>query len=106
MGFVVIATLIFSLVEGAFILPAHIAHSQALKKNGKKQSWSIGSFFNKVAYFFNKILNFLRDTFYLPFFKLCVRNTTLVFLGFVFIVFMCFWGVSTGFVKSTFFPSI
>ena len=31
MGFVVIGTLIFSLIEGAFILPAHIAHSKALK---------------------------------------------------------------------------
>jgi len=106
MGFVVIATLIFSLVEGAFILPAHIAHSQALKKVNQKKGWSISSFFNKVAYFFNKILNFLRDTFYLPFFKFCVKNTTIVFFGFVFIVFICYWGVSSGFVKSTFFPSI
>ena len=105
MGFVVIATLIFSLVEGAFILPAHIAHSRALnKKNNNK--WSIGSFFNKVAYFFNKILNFFRDKYYLPFYKFCVRNTTIVFFSFVFIVGICFWGVSTGFVKSTFFPSI
>ena len=31
MGFVVIGTLIFSLIEGAFILPTHIAHSKALK---------------------------------------------------------------------------
>ena len=67
MGFVVIATLIFSLVEGAFILPAHIAHSRALNKNNNNK-WSIGSFFNKVAYFFNKILNFFRDKYYLPFY--------------------------------------
>ena len=105
MGFVVIATLIFSLVEGAFILPAHIAHSRALNKRNNNK-WSIGSFFNKVAYFFNKILNFFRDKYYLPFYKFCVRNTTIVFFSFVFIVGICFWGVSTGFVKSTFFPSI
>lgn len=37
MGFVVIATLLFSLVECAFILPAHIAHSRALKKKSKKR---------------------------------------------------------------------
>ena len=31
MGFVVIGTLIFSLIEGVLILPTHIAHSKALK---------------------------------------------------------------------------
>ena len=37
MGFVVIVTLIFSLVEGAFILPAHIAYSKALDKKQKEK---------------------------------------------------------------------
>ena len=51
-------------------------------------------------------MKFFRDKYYLPFYKFCVRNTTIVFFSFVFIVGICFWGVSTGFVKSTFFPSI
>ena len=38
MGFVVIVTLIFSLIEGAFILPAHIAYSKALDKKTKKKN--------------------------------------------------------------------
>ena len=37
MGFVVIVTLIFSLVEGAFILPAHIAYSKALWTKNKRK---------------------------------------------------------------------
>ena len=43
MGFVVIVTLIFSLVEGAFILPAHIAYSKALDKIQKKINYQFTS---------------------------------------------------------------
>ena len=55
MGFVVITTLIFSLVEGAFILPAHIAYSKALDKNIKK---------NKLSVYFNQKINHLRYEYY------------------------------------------
>ena len=57
MGFVVIVTLIFSLVEGAFILPAHIAYSKSLDKKQRK---------NKLSIFFNNIINSLRDKYYKP----------------------------------------
>jgi len=39
MAFVVIAALIFSFVECAIILPTHVAHSKALKRGGKENSF-------------------------------------------------------------------
>ena len=57
MGFVVIATLVFSLVEGAFILPAHIAYSKALDKNQKP---------NKISIYFNERINSLKNNYYKP----------------------------------------
>jgi len=94
MGFVVIVTLIFSLVEGAFILPAHIAYSKALDKNQKK---------NKISIFFNKIINNLRDKYYKPLLKLFLKKIYLGYLFFIglFVVFVFLTGV-----KFTFFPAI
>ena len=37
MAIVVILTLVFSLLEGAFILPAHVAHSKALDDDKRPQ---------------------------------------------------------------------
>ena len=53
MGFVVIGTLIFSLIEGAFILPTHIAHSQALK--GKEPNKIIKKIINTSTAFLDKL---------------------------------------------------
>ncbi len=94
MGFVVIVTLIFSLVEGAFILPAHIAYSKALDKNQRK---------NKISIFFNKIINNLRDKYYKPLLKLFLKRIYLGYLFFIglFVVFVFLTGV-----KFTFFPAI
>ena len=39
MAFVVIAALIFSFVECAIILPTHVAHSKALKRDKKKNAF-------------------------------------------------------------------
>ncbi len=94
MGFVVIVTLIFSLVEGAFILPAHIAYSKALDKTKKK---------NKISIFFNKIINNFRDKFYKPILSLFLKRIYIGYIFFIgsFIVFVFLTGV-----KFTFFPSV
>ena len=57
MSVVIICSLFFSLVEGAFILPAHIAHSKSLSRENKK---------SKVVKIFESIMNFLRDSLYAP----------------------------------------
>lgn len=94
MGFVVIVTLIFSLIEGAFILPAHIAYSKALDKKTKK---------NKISLFFNNIINTFRDKYYKPLLSLFLKRIYIGYLFFIglFIVFVFLSGV-----KFTFFPSV
>ena len=94
MGFVVIATLFFSLVEGAFILPAHIAYSKALDKKQKK---------NKISQYFNSIINTLRDEYYRPLLKYLLKKIHVAYILFVgaFILFV----FASGF-AFTFFPSV
>ena len=94
MGFVVIVTLIFSLVEGAFILPAHIAYSKALDKKTKK---------NKISVFFNNIINNFRDKYYRPVLSIFLKRIYLGYIFFIslFVVFVFLLGV-----KFTFFPSV
>ena len=94
MGFVVIVTLIFSLVEGAFILPAHIAYSKALDKKSKK---------NKLSVYFNSKINFLRDEYYKPILKFLLKKIHIAYSLFIglFILFVFISGVNF-----TFFPSI
>ncbi len=94
MGFVVIVTLIFSLVEGAFILPAHIAYSKALDKKRKK---------NKISIFFNNIINLFRDKYYKPVLHLFLKR---IYLGYVFFIGLFIVFVFLSGVKFTFFPSV
>ncbi|MAQ31779.1 MAG: RND transporter [Flavobacteriales bacterium] len=94
MGFVVIATLAFSLVEGAFILPAHIAYSKALDKNQKK---------NKISNYFNKVINNIRDNYYKPLLRYFMKNTRIAYLFFIGIFVLFVFGSGVSF---TFFPSV
>ena len=54
MAKVIILTLVFSLVEGALILPAHIGHSKALRRDFKP---------NRLERFMRDLMNGLRDRF-------------------------------------------
>lgn len=68
MAFVVIATLAISLLEGALILPAHIAHSKALDPN-RKQS--------RLEKRVKKFTIGLRDNYYAPVLHRAIRNKAL-----------------------------
>jgi multidrug efflux pump subunit AcrB len=68
MAFVVMAALIISLIEGALILPAHIAHSKALALD-RKPSWLE----LKSTYYLARI----RDTWYAPIYKRALNNRLL-----------------------------
>ncbi len=98
MSIVVILTLFFSLVEGALILPAHIAHSKALDSSVEQK--------NIISRSFDRIMDFLRFKIYGPLLKwamnysfptlaICIAGL-LIFVG-------AFKG---GFIRSTFFPNI
>lgn len=65
MAFVVMAALFISLIEGALILPAHIAHSKALAAD-RKQSWLE----KKSTYY----LAFMRDNWYAPVYRKALEN--------------------------------
>ena len=97
MAFVVIATLLFSLIEGALILPAHVAHSDALKREKKVDKFS--------AYMNNKLLSF-RDKVFQPFFKLFIQNWVFTLGVFALLLAITIGGLRGGIIKTTFFPNI
>ncbi len=97
MAFVVISTLAFSLVEGAFILPAHVAHSKALSKESKK---------NKVEKAFDNIMSTLRDKYYAPFLKFTLKNWVLALSVPIALFLITIGGLQGKIIKTTFFPKI
>jgi multidrug efflux pump subunit AcrB len=97
MAFVVIATLSFSLIEGAFILPAHVAHSRALSKDATK---------NKIERVFDNIMSFLRDKTYAPFLRFILHNWVFALSFPIALFLITIGGIKGGFIKLTFFPFI
>ncbi|MEE9571808.1 MAG: efflux RND transporter permease subunit, partial [Candidatus Neomarinimicrobiota bacterium] len=98
LAFVVAATLVFSLIEGMFILPAHIAHSKALhKKDGKKDG-----ILQKTEKFIFKI----RDRVYKPILNFSIKHP-LVNIAIPIAVFIVTIGAVRGsIIKTTFFPNL
>ena len=98
MATVIILTLIFSLVEGAFILPAHVGNSKALKKEIKPTLVEI-----KMTNF----LNGIRDRFYRPALDYAIKQPWISFSVIVAIFLITVPGlIGGGFVRTTFFPFI
>jgi multidrug efflux pump subunit AcrB len=92
MAFVVIGVLIFSLIEGFLILPAHVAHSKALDRNKKK---------SKVELFIDKLIHRIRERLYVPVLKWALNNkisTILIPIGLMIITFGAYTGgiIKTG----------
>ena len=75
---VVILTLVFSLVEGALILPAHVAHSKALDREKKAPTSVIARFFSGIQQGLWKGMEWMRDKLYAPVLDFFLRNA---FLG-------------------------
>ena len=100
MGFVVIGTLLFSLIEGIIILPSHIAHSRALK--GQKPNKYIEVTINKTTLFLDNVKN----NYYLPFLKYSIKNPVTVILVFISSLIITISALSAGLIKSTVFPNI
>jgi len=95
-AFIVAATLLFSLVEGMFILPAHIAHSKALRIKPDDK--------NKFEKTSDKALQWLRDNAYLPVLKYCIKYP-LVTVAITLAIFIITLGAVKGsIIKTTFFP--
>jgi len=97
-AFVVIATLIMSLVEAVFILPAHIAHSKALKQEAGKHGW----FETKSE----AGLLWLRDKVYAPALKFCINHTMIAIAIPVALLIIIMGALNGSIIKTTFFPNI
>ncbi len=95
MAIVVIFSLIFSLVEGALILPAHIAHSKALKRDAKP---------NPVSRMLDKLMQVLRDKLYDPILRFAVRFSLPIVALCVMGLMMVVGAMQGGLIKGTFFP--
>jgi multidrug efflux pump subunit AcrB len=98
MAKVVIITLVVSLIEGAFILPAHVGHSKSMNRDKKP---------GKLEVVMKKFLAFLRDRMYAPSLNFAMNNRLFTFLSAVSLfIIIVIGGMSSGIVKSTFFPFI
>lgn len=99
MAFVVIATLLFSLIEGAIILPAHVAHSRALRKDPKSSKPTFSDKMNKRLFAF-------RDKFFQPVFAFFTENWMFTIGLSIFLLSLTVGAIGGGIVGTTFFPNI
>ncbi|MEM9259067.1 MAG: efflux RND transporter permease subunit, partial [Bacteroidota bacterium] len=101
MAFVVIAVLAIALLESFFFLPAHLAHSRALKESNKP---------SRIERFFNGAIGWLNERIYQPTFAFLVTRWKLMpyftLAGFVFMLFAAFGLMGSGTVGFTFFPNL
>jgi multidrug efflux pump subunit AcrB len=98
LAFVVIATLLISLVEATFILPAHIAHSKALRISAAQKS--------RLEKWSDKVLKYLREKLYAPALNFCIHNP-IVSIAIPIALFLITLGAVKGsIIKTTYFPYI
>lgn len=97
MAVIVIATLAVSLVEGALILPAHVAHSKALQKDRKPNQ------FEKTM---TRVMDYMRDRLYAPLLRFCIEHRVVAISGALGLLIITFGMIGGGFIKTTFFPFI
>ena len=100
MGFVVIGTLVFSLIEAIIILPTHIAHSHALK--GIQPSKKIKKVIDKTT----DVLDNIKSKYYAPILKFAINNPLTIILIFICSLAISLSAINAGLIKSTVFPSI
>lgn len=97
MALVVIFSLVFSLVEGAIILPTHVAHSKALDPDAKP---------NWIQRKFEDLMKWMRDKLYAPVLHFAMRQKFITFAASLMAFMLSIGVVGGGFVKTTFFPVI
>lgn len=104
MGFVVILTLLFSLIEGAFILPGHVAHSKALNPTAKQSTFD--RIFGGIEKKTTSWLNWVKFKVYAPVLRGAIRYPLLALFLPLALLFLGVGMIQGGFVKTTFFPFV
>ncbi len=98
MAKVIMLTLVFSLVEGALILPAHVGHSKALRRDFKP---------NALERAMRNAMAGMRDKLYAPVLRFTMKSPWVMFAMIVSLFLVAVPGlIGGGFVKTTFFPFI
>ncbi len=100
LSFVVVATLGMSLIEGLFILPAHVAHSRALRGDYKDKKT------NRIQKILDSILTTLRDKLYAPVLRFAIGNKGIIAATFIGLLIVSISLIQGGFVKTTIFPNV
>lgn len=98
MAVVVILALLFSLAEGMFVLPGHVANPKVLKPIRKD------SFYGKIRHNVDRGIFYVRDRVYVPIMRRLLRNKRLTFAGVTAIVIITVGLVLGGKIPFTFFP--
>ncbi|MFK5973149.1 MAG: efflux RND transporter permease subunit [Flavobacteriaceae bacterium] len=106
---VVILTLVVSLVEALIILPAHLAHSKALRAQDDSPKKGIAKLFselrviNKVG---DNIMVWMRDKVYSPSLRFAIEHKMLTFSFFVMALMLTLGSIGGGIIRTAFFPRI
>ena len=107
---IVILTLVVSLVEALIILPAHLAHSKALRPHIEEENpTKIKQFFGKMRFINkagDKLMSFLRDKIYAPTLDFVLQFKILSLGIFVGLLILTFGSIGGGIIGVTLFPSI
>jgi multidrug efflux pump subunit AcrB len=106
---VVILTLVVSLIEALIILPAHLAHSKALRVQKGEPAGFFPRLFSKLRYintFGDFIMSWLRDKIYSPVLKFALQYKFLMFSFFIVFVILTKSSFEAGIIRGAFFPRI
>ncbi|WP_420571154.1 efflux RND transporter permease subunit [Kordia sp.] len=106
---VVMLTLVVSLVEALIILPAHLAHSKALRKQNKEPKGLLPRLFSKLRYintFGDFIMSWLRDKVYSPTLRFALKHKFLMFSFFIVFLILTQASFKAGIIRGAFFPRI
>ncbi len=110
---VVILTLVVSLVEALVILPAHLAHSKALKTQEKTLKTGLAGVLQRlflklrhINTFGDRIMVWLRDRLYSPALRFALKYKLLTFSFFIVFFILTKASFSGGIIRGAFFPRI
>ncbi len=106
---IVILTLIVSLVEALIILPAHLAHSKALKPVDDTPKSKIAQVFAKLRLineYGDRVMQWLRDKVYAPILRFALNYKFLTFSFFIVFIILSLSLVSSGIIRVAFFPRV
>ncbi|MGI9552105.1 MAG: efflux RND transporter permease subunit, partial [Aurantibacter sp.] len=106
---IVILTLAVSLVEALIILPAHLAHSKALRPRSDAPKTGIAKAFaklRKINEMGDRFMVWMRDKLYSPALKFTMDYKMLTFGIFAMLLILTFGSIGGGVIRTSFFPQI